>query len=63
MMKEITEINEALNRCCQLALRQHLPTEQSVLMSDTCFQPAGNAVLMEDDASQKYTSTSKTMLL
>ena len=59
-MKEFREINEALNRCCQLALRQPLPGKQLVLMTDASFQAAGYAVLIEDDYNQKYTSTRKT---
>ena len=60
IMKEFREINEALDRCCQLALRQPLPGKQLVLMTDASFQAAGYAVLIEDDPNQKYTSTCKT---
>ena len=59
-MKEFREINEALDRCCQLALRQPLPGKQLVLMTDASFQAAGYAVLIEDNPNQKYTSTRKT---
>ena len=59
-MKEFREIKEALDRCCQLALRQPLPGKQLVLMTDASFQAAGYAVLIEDDPNQKYTSTRKT---
>ena len=60
IMKEFREINEALDRCCQLALRQPLPGKQLVLVTDASFQAAGFAVLIEDDPNQKYTSTRKT---
>ena len=60
MMKEFKEINEALDRCCQLPLRQPLPGRQLVLMTDASFQAAGYAVLIEDDPNQKYTLTRKT---
>ena len=60
IMKEFREINEALDRCCQLALRQPLPGEQLVLMTDASFQAADYAVLIEDDPKQKNTSTRKT---
>ena len=60
IMKEFREINEALDRCCQLALRQPLPGKQLVLMIDASFQAAGYAVLRDDDPNQKYTSTRKT---
>ena len=60
IMKEFREKNEALDRCCQLALRQPLPGKQLVLMTDVSFQAAGYAVLIEGDPNQKYTSTRKT---
>ena len=60
IMKEFREINEALDRCCQLALRQPLPGKQLVLVTDASFQAAGYTVLIEDDPNQKYTSTRKT---
>ena len=60
IMKEFEEKNEALDRCCQLALRVPLPGKQLVLMADASFQAAGYAVLIEDDPNQKYTSTRKT---
>ena len=60
IMKDFREINEALDGCCQLALRQPIPGKQLVLMSDASFQAAGYAVLIEDDPNQKYTSTRKT---
>ena len=59
-MKEVREINEAPDRCCQLALRQPILGKQLVLMTDASFQAAGYAVLIEDDPNQKYTSTRKT---
>ena len=60
IMKKFRKINDALDRCCQLALRQPLPGKEPVLMTDASFQAAGYAVLMEDDPNQKYTSTRKT---
>ena len=60
IMKELGEINEALDRCCQLALSQPLPGKQLVLMTDASFQAAGYAVLIEDDPNRKYTPTRKT---
>ena len=41
VMKDIRDINEALDRCCQLALRQSLPGKQLVLIIDASFQAAG----------------------
>ena len=54
------EINEALDRCFQLALRQPLAGEQLVLRTGASFQVAGYAVLIEVDPNQKYISTRKT---
>ena len=59
-MKEIREVNEALDRCCQPALRQPLPCKQLVFTTDANFQAAGCAVLIEGDPNEKYTSTRKT---
>ena len=59
IMKEFRETNEALDQCCQLALRQPLPGKQLVLMTDASFQAADFAVLIEDEPNQKYTSTRK----
>ena len=60
IMKEFREINEALDQCCQLALRQPLLGKKLVLMTNASFQAAGYAVLIGDDPNQKYTSTRKT---
>ena len=53
IMKEIKEINEALDRCHQLALRQPLPGKQLVLMTDSSSKAASYAVLIEEDPNQK----------
>ena len=53
ILKEFREINKALDRCCQLALRPPLPGKQLVLMTDASFQAAGYAVLIEDDQKPK----------
>ena len=60
IIKGFREINEALNQCCQLALRQPLPGKQLVLTTVASFQAAGYAVLIENDPNQKYTSIRKT---
>ena len=56
IMKKSCQANEALDRCCQLAL----PGKQLVLTTDASFRAAGYAVLIEDDPNQKCTSTRKT---
>ena len=59
LLEKFTEINKALDRCCELALKQPLPNEQIALMTDASFSAAGYAVLIEDDPLEKYTSTRK----
>ena len=56
IMKEFREINEALDRCCQLTLRQPPPAKQLVLMIGASFQAAGYALIIEDDRNQKKAS-------
>ena len=63
IMKDFREINEALDRCCQLALRQPLPGKQLVLMTDASFQAAGYAVLREDDPNHNTLQHTKLTLL
>ena len=60
LLEQFTEINKALDRCCELALKQPLPNKQIALMTDASFLGAGYAVLIEDDPSEKYTSTRKS---
>ena len=59
LLEQFTEINKALDRCCELALKQSPPNKQIVLMNDVSFSAAGYAVLIEDDPLEKYTSTRK----
>ena len=57
LLEQFTEINKALDRCCELALKQPLPNKQKALMTDASFSAAGYAVLIEDDPMEKYSST------
>ena len=59
LLEKFTEINKALDRCCELALKQPLPNKQIALMTDASISAAGYAVLIEDDPLEKYTSTRK----
>ena len=59
LLGKFTEINKALDRCCELALKQPLLNKQIALMTDSSFSAAGYAVLIEDDPLEKYTSTRK----
>ena len=49
LLEKFTAINMALDRCCELALKQPLPNKQIALMTDDSFMAAGYAVLIEDD--------------
>ena len=59
LLEHFTEINKALDRCCELALKQPLPNKQIALMTDASFSAAGYAVLIENDPMEKYSSTRK----
>ena len=59
LLEQFTEINKALDRCCELALKQPLPNKQIALMTDPSFSAAGYAVLIEDDPLEKYSSMRK----
>ena len=59
LLEKFTQINKALDRCCELALKQPLPNKQIALMTDASFWAAGYAILTEDDPLEKYASTRK----
>ena len=59
-MSEFGEINDVLDKCCQLALSQPLPDKQLFLMTGAVSQAAGYAVLTEAGTQSKFTSTPKT---
>ena len=60
LLEKFTEINKAPDRCCELALKQPLPNKLIALMTGASFLAAGYAVLIEDDPSEKYSSTRKS---
>ena len=59
LLEKFSEINKALDRCGELALKQPLPNKQIALITDASFSAARYAVLIEDDPFEKYTSTKK----
>ena len=59
LLEQFTEINKALDRCCELALKQPLPNKQIAAMTDASFSAAGYAVIIEDDPMEKYSSMRK----
>ena len=60
LVKQFKEINRDLDSCSQLALKQPLPNQHLVLMTDASFTAFGYAILTEDDRNQKYTSVKKS---
>ena len=53
-------VNEALSDACELALKQHIPGKQLVLMTDASCRSAGYALMIEDNPHQKIQSKRKT---
>ena len=53
-------VNKALSDACELALKQHTPGKQLVLMTDVSFRSAGYALMIEDNPDQKIQSKRKT---
>ena len=58
--ENFTEINMALDRCCELAHKLQVPNKQMALITDARFTANGYAVLIEDDALETFTSARKT---
>ena len=60
-LKEIFgSVNKALSDACQLALKQPIPGEQLVLMTDASFRSVGYALMIEDNPDQRILSKRKT---
>ena len=59
-MNEYRQINEVLDKWCQIALSEPKPDKQLFLMTDANFQMAGYVVITDDDPNKKMTSTRKT---
>ena len=53
-------INKALSDACQLALKQPIPGNQFVLMTDASFRSAGYALMIEDSPDRKIQSKRRT---
>ena len=53
-------VNKALSDACQLALKQPVPRNQLVLMTNASFRSAGYALMIEDNPDQKIQSKRKT---
>ena len=53
-------VNKALDDAFELALKQPIPGNQLVLMTDASFRSAGYALMIEDNPNQKIQSKRKT---
>ena len=53
-------VNKVLSDACELALKQPIPGNQLVLMTDASFRSAGYALMIEDNPDQKIQSKRKT---
>ena len=56
-MNKFRKLNDVLDKCCQLALRQPLPEKQIFLLIDASFPVTGCALLTEDDTKQNRVNT------
>ena len=60
LKETFNSVNKALSDTCELALKQHIPGKQLVLMTDASFRSAGYALKIEDNPHQKIQSKRKT---
>ena len=60
LLNEFRDVDDVLDKCCQLAFGQPFPNNQLILMNDGCFQKATYTVLTESDPDQCIASTHKT---
>ena len=55
IMNSFTSINKSLDNACGLWLKQPMPNRQYVLMTDANFKNAGYALMIEENAEEKFT--------
>ena len=60
LKKNFDLVNKALGDACKLALKQPIPGQQLVLMTDASFRRAGYALMIEDKPDQQIQSKMKT---
>ena len=60
LKETIDSVNKALSDACELALKQTIPGNQLVLVTDASFRSAGYALMIEDNPDQKIQSKRKT---
>ena len=56
-------VKKALSDACELALKQPIPGNQLVLMTDASFRSAGYALMIEDNPDQKSNQRESLMHL
>ena len=59
LKEKFGSVNKALSDACELALKQPIPGEQLVLLTDASFRSAGYALMIEDNPDQKIQSKRK----
>ena len=60
LKENFVSVNKAPSDACQRALKQPIPGNQLVLMTDASFRSAGCALMLEDNPDQKIQSKRKT---
>ena len=60
LVQQFEEFKRALDKCCDLALKQPIPNKQLAPMTVVSFGAAECAVLTADDPNQTFTSISKS---
>ena len=59
LKEEFDSVKKALSDACGLALKQHIPGKQLILMTDASFRSAEFALMIEDNPDQKIQSKRK----
>ena len=60
LRESFDSVNKAFSDACQLALQQHIPGKQLVLLTDASLRSSRNALMIEDNPDQKVQSKRKT---
>ena len=60
LKETFNSVKKTLSDACELALKQHIPGKQFVLMTDASFRSARYALMIEDNPDQTIQSKRKT---
>ena len=60
LLDTFNELNQELEKPCNLALKQPIKNKQLILMTDASFTATGYVIMIEDDPNQKLQSRRKT---